>query len=80
MRKPYTKNMSLKACEALDVFTDEEVATLTAFYDDDTSKFLGIGFINKYGKWSKFANKNKSDAIAVLDGELRKELGETDGR
>jgi hypothetical protein len=76
MRKPYPKNMSLKARETLDLFTDEEVASLTAFYDGDTSEFLGIGFINEYGKWSKFANKEKTDAIAVLDEEYQKELGE----
>lgn len=75
MRKPYPENMSLKAREALDVFTDEEAESLMAFYNDDTSEFVGIGFVNEHGKWSQFANKEKADAIAVLEEEYRKELG-----
>ena len=75
-RKPYLKDMSVKVCEALDVFTDEEVTSLRALYDDDTSNFLGIMFMNKHRKWSQFANKDKADAIAVLEEEYRKELRE----
>ena len=74
MRKPYPENITLEARKALDSFTDEEIASLMAFYDDETSEFLGIGFINKYGKMCKFANKDKAESIVVLEEECYKEL------
>ncbi len=75
-RKPYLKDMSVRVCEALDIFTDEEVASLRALYENDTSEFIGIFFKNEHEEWSQFANKDKADAIAVLEEEYRKELRE----
>lgn len=59
---------------ALDVFTDEEIALLTAWYDEDTGLFKCVGFVDPTtGKVTKWADLEKYKALEVLEDQVRKE-------
>ena len=59
-----------------DVFTDEEISSLQAFYEHETDLFRCIGFIGESGKVSQFAEPAKALAIARLEKDYRQDLKE----
>lgn len=60
--------------DAIEVFTDEELAGLKAYYQDTTGKFVYIGFVSKTtGKITKWADQAKYDAIAIMEDACRRE-------
>ncbi len=59
--------------KALDIFTDEEIENMTAFLENDGTLYC-IGFINSEGQVCQFAEKEKSNAITVLEEQYRKEI------
>ena len=59
-----------------DVFTDEEIASLEAFYQHETGLFQCIGFVGETGMISQFAEPAKAQAIARLEKEYREDLKE----
>lgn len=58
--------------KALDVFTDEELAALYAWYDKETGLFRCIGFL-LHDRITRWANPDKSAALEVLEDQARKE-------
>ena len=58
-----------------DIFTTEEICSLTAFYEDDGT-FMCIGFIGPGGKTTQFAEPEKAQAIGTLEATYRSELEE----
>jgi hypothetical protein len=59
-----------------DVFTEEELNSLRAFYEDDGT-FMCIGFIGPDGKTTQFAEPNKANAIDMLEKDYLLELYES---
>lgn len=57
-----------------DVFSDEEIASLTAVYSFETGEFECLGFWNEFGRVSQFAEPEKAEALARLEEDYRKEL------
>jgi hypothetical protein len=57
-----------------EVFTDEEINSLCAFYNDDDGTFSCIGFKGSNGKVMQFAEPIKARAIELLERDFRREL------
>ena len=57
-----------------DVFTDKEIASITAVYSYETGKFECLGFWNEHGRVSQFAEPEKAEALARLEEAYREEL------
>lgn len=71
---PGTPGVPPEVYAAIEVFTDEELAVLEAFYQDTTGKFLCVGFVSKTtGKITKWADQAKYDAIAIIEDACRRD-------
>ena len=57
-----------------DVFTDEEIASLTAIYSYETGKFEGVGFVNIYGKFCSPVETDKLEALERMEQDYRNAL------
>jgi len=73
-RRPYPRDISEKSREALDIFSDEELESLRAFYDVDTGGFEFLGFVGLGGKVTQFADPIKAEALAIIEEAYREEL------
>jgi len=58
--------------DALDAFTDEELAGLQAWYHDNSGLFQCVGFIGPGGKVTRYADPVRAAALEVLDNEMLK--------
>lgn len=74
-RSQLPKDVPEEVIQAMQVFTDEELLGLSAYYEQETNLFWGIGFIGPGGKVTKYANPDKYAAMMVMEDEIRKELG-----
>ncbi len=50
-----------------DIFTSDELDSLEAFFNEDTSEFVGIGFIGPGGLFTRFSELDKIRAIDLLE-------------
>ena len=79
IRRPYPENLPDLVKKALDVFSDEEIEALEAFFDHETREFLFIGFIGPGGKMTEFAESEKAAALEILNVQYRLELKYREG-
>ena len=70
----YYQSLPQEIKDVLAVFTEEEMAKLSSF-TDHLGNFVGIGFTDEVtGKYTKFADPVKYDALLVLEKRLLQDL------
>jgi len=74
MRKPYPNNIPEEVYQALDVFTDYEIEMMTAVFSEETGEFEFIGLKLFSDKVVIPSEKEKFEAIKILEDQYKKEL------
>jgi hypothetical protein len=65
--------------QAWQLFTEEEVRSLYMAFSDETGEFEGVGFSGVEGKFTRFANLEKYQALMVIEEQCRRELARKGG-